>query len=83
MKLKVTCKSNEDLNGTWIQRDVEAELRDIGIKINGDLDWIDFILAHLFGDPPREAIYAAILDHDVQSIVFKVGSDVVKIEKIP
>ena len=86
MKLKITCKSDPDLNGTWDQHDVEDEIRDVlGLSPQDDT-WIEYVINHLFNDFATsidDATFNAIMSDNVQSIVFKTNeNDIVKLEKL-
>ena len=81
MNLKITCNTNPDIPGEWSQADVEQEMKDVGIEVNGNDEWLEYILGHVFDEvvlPP--GIYDAVMSGDVQSIIFKTReNDVVKI----
>lgn len=81
MNLKITCNTNPDIPGEWNQADVEQEMKDVGIEVNGNDEWLEYILGHVFDEvvlPP--GVYDAIMSGDVQSIIFKTKeNDVVKI----
>ena len=81
MNLKITCNTNPDIPGEWSQADVEQEMKDVGIEVNGNDEWLEYILGHVFDEvvlPP--GVYDAIMSGDVQSIIFKTKeNDVVKI----
>ena len=81
MNLKITCNTNPDIPGQWNQADVEQEMKDAGIKVKGNDEWLEYILGHVFDEvvlPP--GVYDAIMSGDVQSIIFKTReNDVVKV----
>ncbi len=81
MNLKITCNTNPDIPGQWSQADVEQEMKDVGIEVKGNDEWLEYILGHVFDEvvlPP--GVYDAIMSGDVQSIIFKTkDNDVVKI----
>lgn len=81
MNLKITCNTNPDIPGQWSQADVEQEMKEVGIEVKGNDEWLEYILGHVFDEvvlPPR--VYDAIMSGDVQSIIFKTkDNDVVKI----
>lgn len=81
MNLKITCNTNPDIPGEWSQADVEQEMKDVGIEVNGNDEWLEYVLGHVFDEvvlPP--GVYDAIMSGDVQSIIFKTReNDVVKI----
>ncbi len=81
MNLKITCNTNPDIPGEWSQADVEQEMKEVGIEVKGNDEWLEYILGHVFDEvvlPP--GVYDAIMSGDVQSIIFKTkDSDVVKI----
>ena len=81
MNLKITCNTNPDISGEWTQADVEQEMKDCGIEVKGNDEWLEYVLGHVFDEvvlPP--GVYDAIMSGDVQSIIFKTrDSDVVKI----
>ena len=81
MKLKITCNTNPDIPGEWSQADVEHEMKDCGIEVKGNDEWLKYILGHVFDEvvlPP--GVYDAIMSGDVQSIIFKTkGNDVVEV----
>ena len=81
MNLKITCNTNPDIPGEWNQADVEQEMKEVGIEVNGNDEWLEYILGHVFDEvvlPP--GVYDAIMSGDVQSIIFKTKeNDVVKI----
>lgn len=81
MKLKITCNTNPDIPGEWNQADVEQEMKDAGIEVKGNDEWLEYVLGHVFDEVELpEAVYNAIMSGDVQSIIFKTKeSDVVKI----
>ena len=82
MKFKVTCFKDEDLNGIWDKKDVEAEMRELGIDISSDTSWLEYIVDHVFdGYDMKDTIYDAIIDLDIQNIIFKLDNVVVKAEK--
>lgn len=81
MNLKITCNTNPDIPGEWNQADVEQEMKEVGIEVKGNDEWLEYILGHVFDEvvlPP--GVYDAIMSGDVQSIIFKTkDNDVVKI----
>ena len=81
MKLKIMCNTNPDISGEWTQADVEQEMKDCGIEVKGNDEWLEYVLGHVFDEvvlPP--GVYDAIMSGDVQAIIFKTrDSDVVKI----
>ena len=81
MKLKITCNTNFDISGEWSQANVEQEMKDAGIEVKGNDEWLEYVLGHVFDEvvlPP--GVYDAIMSGDVQSIIFKTkDNDVVKI----
>lgn len=81
MNLKITCNTNPDIPGQWNQADVEQEMKDAGIEVKGNDEWLEYILGHVFDEvvlPP--GVYDAIMSRDVQSIIFKTReNDVVKV----
>lgn len=81
MNLKITCNTNPDIPGEWNQADVEQEMKDAGIEVKGNDEWLEYILGHVFDEvvlPP--GVYDAIMSGDVQSIIFKTReNDVVKV----
>lgn len=81
MNLKITCNTNPDIPGQWSQADVEQEMKEAGIEVKGNDEWLEYILGHVFDEvvlPP--GVYDAIMSGDVQSIIFKTkDNDVVKI----
>lgn len=81
MNLKITCNTNPDLPGEWNQVDVEQEMKDAGIEVKGNDEWLEYILSHVFDEvalPP--GVYDALMSGDVQSIIFKTkDNDVVKV----
>lgn len=81
MNLKITCNTNPDIPGQWNQADVEQEMKDAGIEVKGNDEWLEYILGHVFDEvvlPP--GVYDAIMSGDVQSIIFKTReNDVVKV----
>ena len=81
MNLKITCNTNPDIPGQWSRADVEQEMKDAGIEVKGNDEWLEYILGHVFDEvvlPP--GVYDAIMSGDVQSIIFKTkDGDVVKI----
>ena len=81
MNLKITCNTNPDIPGQWSQADVEQEMKDAGIEVKGNDEWLEYVLGHVFDEvvlPP--GVYDAIMSGDVQSIIFKTkDGDVVKI----
>lgn len=81
MNLKITCNTNPDIPGQWSQADVEQEMKEVGIEVKGNDEWLEYILGHVFDEvvlPP--GVYDAIMSGDVQSIIFKTkDNDVVKI----
>ena len=81
MNLKITCNTNPDIPGEWNQADVEQEMKEVGIEVKGNDEWLEYILGHVFDEvvlPP--GVYDAIMSGDVQSIIFKTKeNDVVKI----
>ena len=81
MNLKITCNTNPDIPGQWNQADVEQEMKDAGIEVKGNDEWLEYILGHVFDEvvlPP--GVYDAIMSGDVQSIIFKTKeNDVVKV----
>ena len=81
MKLKITCNTNPDIPGEWSQADVEHEMKDAGIEVKGNDEWLEYVLGHVFDEvvlPP--GVYDAIMSGDVQSIIFKTkDNDDVKI----
>ena len=81
MKLKITCNTNPDIPGEWTQADVEQEMKDCGIEVKGNDEWLEYVLGHVFDEVGLpEAVYNAIMSGDVQSIIFKTKeSDVVKV----
>ena len=80
MNLKITCNTNPDIPGQWSRADVEQEMKDAGIEVKGNDEWLEYILGHVFDEvvlPP--GVYDAIMSGDVQSIIFKTkDGDVVK-----
>ena len=83
MNLKITCNTNPDIPGEWNQAEVEQEMSELGIDASNGDEWLDYILGHVFDDVALDSvIYNAIMDPNVQSIVFKTDdNDVVKVEK--
>ena len=81
MNLKITCNTNFDISGEWSQADVEQEMKDCGIEVKGNDEWLEYVLGHVFDEVGLpEAVYNAIMSGDVQSIIFKTKeSDVVKV----
>lgn len=81
MNLKITCNTNPDIPGRWSQADVEQEMKEAGIEVKGNNEWLEYVLGHVFDEVKLpEAVYNAIMSGDVQSIIFKTKeSDVVKI----
>ena len=81
MNLKITCNTNPDIPGQWNQADVEQEMKDAGIEVKGNDEWLEYVLGHVFDEvvlPP--GVYDAIMSGDVQSIIFKTReNDVVKV----
>ena len=81
LNLKITCNTNPDIPGEWTQTDVEHEMKEVGIEVKGNDEWLKYILSHVFDEvvlPP--GVYDAIMSGDVQSIIFKTrDSDVVEI----
>ncbi len=81
MNLKITCNTNPDIPGEWNRADVEQEMKEVGIEVNGNDEWLEYVLGHVFDEvvlPP--GVYDAIMSGDVQSIIFKTKeNDVVKI----
>lgn len=81
MNLKITCNTNPDIPGQWSQTDVEQEMKEVGIEVKGNDEWLEYVLGHVFDEvvlPP--GVYDAIMSGDVQSIIFKTkDNDVVKI----
>ena len=81
MKLKITCNTNPDIPGEWSQAEVEQEMKEDGIEVKGNDEWLEYVLGHVFDEvvlPP--GVYDAIMSGDVQSIIFKTrDSDVVTI----
>lgn len=81
MNLKITCNTNPDIPGQWSQADVEQEMKEVGIEVKGNDEWLEYVLGHVFDEvvlPP--GVYDAIMSGDVQSIIFKTkDNDVVKI----
>lgn len=81
MNLKITCNTNPDIPGQWNQADVEQEMKDAGIEVKGNDEWLEYVLGHIFDEvvlPP--GVYDAIMSRDVQSIIFKTReNDVVKV----
>ena len=81
MNLKITCNTNPDIPEEWTQTDVEHEMKEVGIEVKGNDEWLKYILSHVFDEvvlPP--GVYDAIMSGDVQSIIFKTKkSDVVEI----
>lgn len=83
MNLKITCNTNSDIPGEWNQAEVEQEMAEVGIDVSSGDEWLDYILGHVFDDVALDStIYNAIMNPDVQSIIFKTDdNDVVKVEK--
>lgn len=83
MNLKITCNTNPDIPGEWNQAEVEQEMAELGIDTSNGDEWLDYILGHVFDDVALDSvIYNAIMDPNVQSIIFKTDdNDVVKVEK--
>ena len=81
MKLKITCNTNPDIPGEWTQADVEQEMKEVGIEVKGNDEWLEYVLGHVFDEVELpKAVYDAIIFGDVQSIIFKSReNDVVKI----
>ena len=82
MNLKITCNTNPDIPGEWNQAEVEQEMKEVGIEVKGNDEWLEYVLGHVFDEEVGlpEAVYNAIMSGDVQSIIFKTKeSDVVKI----
>ena len=81
MNLMITCNTNPDIPGQWNQADVEQEMKEVGIEVKGNDEWLEYILGHVFDEvvlPP--GVYDAIMSGDVQSIIFKTkDNDVVKV----
>ena len=65
----------------WTQADVEQEMKEVGIEVKGNDEWLEYVLGHVFDEVGLpEAVYNAIMSGDVQSIIFKTKeSDVVKV----
>ena len=81
MKLKITCNTNPDIPGEWNQAEVEQEMKELDMEVNGNDEWLEYILGHAFDDAglPIE-VYNAIMSGHVQSITFKTKSnDIVKL----
>ena len=83
MNLKITCNTNPDIPGEWNQAEVEQEMAEVGIDTSNGDEWLDYILSHVFDDVALDSvIYNAIMDPNVQSIIFKTDdNDVVKVLK--
>lgn len=83
MNLKITCNTNPDIPGEWNQAEVEQEMAELDIDLSNGDEWLDYILGHVFDDVALDStIYNAIMNPDVQSIIFKTDdNDVVKVEK--
>lgn len=83
MNLKITCNTNPDIPGEWNQAEVEQEMAELDIDPSNGDEWLDYILGHVFDDVALDStIYNAIMNPDVQSIIFKTDdNDVVKVEK--
>lgn len=83
MNLKITCNTNPDIPGEWNQAEVEQEMAELDIDVSSGDEWLDYILGHVFDDVALDStIYNAIMNPDVQSIIFKTDdNDVVKVEK--
>ena len=83
MNLKITCNTNPDIPGEWNQAEVEQEMAELGIDTSNGDEWLDYILGHVFDDVALDSvIYNAIMDPNVQSIIFKTDdNDVVKVVK--
>jgi hypothetical protein len=83
MNLKITCNTNPDIPGEWNQAEVEQEMSEFGIDTSNGDEWLDYILGHVFDDVALDStIYNAIMNPDVQTIIFKTDdNDVVKVVK--
>lgn len=83
MNLKITCNTNPDIPGEWNQAEVEQEMAELDIDVSSGDEWLDYILGHVFDDVALDStIYNAIMNPDVQSIIFKTDdNDIVKVEK--
>ena len=83
MNLKITCNTNPDIPGEWNQAEVEQEMAELDIDPSNGDEWLDYILGHVFDDVALDStIYNAIMNPDVQTIIFKTeDNDVVKVEK--
>ena len=81
MKLKITCNTNPDIPGEWTQADVEQEMKEVGIEVKGNDEWLEYVLGHVFDEVELpKAVYDAIMFGDVQSIIFKTReNDVVEV----
>lgn len=56
----VRSKANPDHNGTWAKLDIEDEMKSLGIKIDENADWIEFLFDHVFSDDFDPALYSII-----------------------
>ena len=83
MNLKITCNTNPDIPGEWNQTEVEQEMAELDIDTSNGDEWLDYILGHVFDDVALDStIYNAIMDPNVQTIIFKTDdNDVVKVVK--
>ena len=81
MNLKITCNTNPDIPGEWTQADVEQEMKEVGIEVKGNDEWLEYVLGHVFDEVELpKAVYDAIMFGDVQTIIFKTkDNDDVKI----
>ena len=56
----VRSKANPDHNGTWAKLDIEDEMKSLGIKIDKNVNWIEFLFDHVFSDDFDPALYSSI-----------------------
>lgn len=84
--ITVHSKANTDYNGTWARPDIEAEMESLGIEVDDDTDWVEFLFDHAFiddFDPAFESIIDAFVHNDrVVEVYAKLdNNDDIKISK--
>lgn len=75
--LKISCKTNPDLNGNWHANAVEDEMDSIGMDPIAN-SWIEFVIGHF--DFPAE-IDDIVTNDDILSFTARINNDVVNFIK--
>ena len=79
-KLKISCPTNPDYNTVFDRKDIEQEMKELGIVGN----WIEYALEHEFADEPEFTSDLLNIFNltNLRKATLQFGDDYVTIEKI-